>query len=412
MRIHCGTLLFVLCACLAGQSGPREVRNLAVTVTGEAEEQTIHVRNEYSSPATAWILQCETPQGGSRHYWNDQELSFQTAPIAPGQETAFKFPQMAPPMRQQMADNGTCSDFHAIAAVFSDGTVSGDFAWINGVVADRRQAYQDIAKATDILNTAISNGTDTAAVIQQLTDWQKSEVPAGMPARPSATRGPSWGFQSRGTAPPKMRFSRSPVPGVALWLVGTEAKKLPDAVKALTDWRDRLAKLAMASETGAPSPAPNRAFPAGPFTPPSEPELLGKPAPEFTLKDVDGREITLASLRGKPVLLDFWATWCEPCRLATPHIQALHDQYKDKSLMVLGIDTNEASETARKYFVEQKYTFTNLLGSGNDVIKNYGANGIPLVVLIDKGGVVRYVHRGWGTGMDLTPEVKKLMPGQ
>jgi cytochrome c biogenesis protein CcmG/thiol:disulfide interchange protein DsbE len=412
MHIRCGTLLFVLCACLAGQSGPREVRNLAVSVTGEAEEQTVHVRNEYSSPATAWILQCETPQGGSRHYWNDQELSFQTAPIAAGQEIAFKFPQMALPMMQQMANNGTCSDFHAIAAVFSDGTVSGDLAWINAVVADRRQAWQDIARATGILDTAISKGTDTAAVIQQFTDWQKGEVPAGMPARPSATRGPSWGFQSRGTTPPTMRFSRSPVPGVALWLVSAEAMKLPDAVKALTGWRDRLGKLAAASETGAPSPASNRAFSAGTFTPPSEPELLGKPAPEFTLKDVDGREITLASLRGKPVLLDFWATWCEPCRQATPHIQALHDQYKEKSLMVLGIDTNESSETARKYFVDQKYTFTNLLGSGSDVIKNYGANGIPLVVLIDKDGVVRYLHRGWGTGMDLTPEVKKIIPGQ
>ena len=135
------------------------VRNVAVTVNGEGEDQTIHIRNEYSSPATAWILQCETPQGGSRHYWNDQELSFQTASITPGQEIAFKFPKMAPAMRQQMANSGTCSDFHAIAAVFNDGTVSGDLAWINGVVADRRQAYQDIAKATDILNTAISKGS-------------------------------------------------------------------------------------------------------------------------------------------------------------------------------------------------------------------------------------------------------------
>jgi thiol-disulfide isomerase/thioredoxin len=409
MHIRVGTLVFVLCACLAGQAGPREVRNLAVTVSGEGEEQTIHVRNEYSSPATAWILLCETPQGGSRHYWNDQELSFQTASITPGQEIAFKFPRMAPPMSQQMANNGTCSDFHAIAAVFADGTVSGNLAWINAVVADRRQAYQDIAKATDILNTAISKEIDTPAVIQQLTDWQKSEVPAGMPARPSSTHGPSWGFQSRGTAPPKMRFSRSPVPGVALWLVGTKSMTLPDAVKALTDWRDRLARLALVTETGTPSPVSNRTFTTGPFTPPSEPELVGKAAPEFTLKDVDGHEITLASLRGKPVLLDFWATWCEPCRAATPHIQALHDQYKDKSLMVLGIDTNEPSATARKYFVDQKYTFSNLLGSGSDVIKNYGANGIPLVILIDKDGVVRYVHRGWSTGMDLTPEVKKLI---
>ena len=409
MHIRVGTLVFVLCVCLAGQTVPSVMRNVAVTVNGEGEEPSIHVRNEYSSPATAWILQCETPQGGSRYYWNDQELSFRPASIKPGQEIVFKFPQMAPPMRQQTANSGNCSDFHATAAVFADGTVSGDLAWINAVVADRRQAYQDIAKATEILNTAITKGTDTAAVTQQLADWQKKEMPTGMPARPSSTHGPSWGFQSRGTAPPKMRFSRSPVASAALWLVGTESMKLPDAVKALNDWRDRLAKLAPVTETGTPSPTPNPVFTTGPFTPPSEPELVGKAAPEFTLKDVDGREITLASLRGKAVLLDFWATWCAPCREATPHIQSLHDQYKDKSLVVLGIDTNEPAETARKYFTDEKYTFANLLGSGSEVIKNYGANGIPLVILIDKAGVVRYAHRGWSTGTDLTPEVKKLI---
>jgi cytochrome c biogenesis protein CcmG/thiol:disulfide interchange protein DsbE len=409
MHIRWGTPLFVFCACLLGQADPRVMRNLAVTVTGEGEDQTIHIRNEYSSPATAWILQCETPQGGSRYYWNDQELSFQTAPLAPGQEIEFKFPRMAPPMRQQMTENGTCGEFHAIAAVFADGTVSGDLGWIDAIVVDRRQAYLDIAKATDILNSAISKGTDIPAVIQQLTEWRQSAMPAGMAARPSATYGPSWGFQSRGTAPTRMRIARSPVPGATLWLVETQAMKVPDAVKALAAWRDRLAKLASVTETGAPSPAPNGASAAGPFTPPSEPGLLGKPAPEFTLKDVDDRDMTLASLHGKPVLLDFWATWCEPCREATPHIQALHGQFKDKGLAVVGIDTNEPAETARKYFAQQKYTFANLLGSGSDVIKNYGANGIPFVVLIDKDGIVRYVHRGWGSGMDLTPEVKKLI---
>jgi cytochrome c biogenesis protein CcmG, thiol:disulfide interchange protein DsbE len=139
------------------------------------------------------------------------------------------------------------------------------------------------------------------------------------------------------------------------------------------------------------------------------PELAGKPAPEFTLSDVDNNEVKLASLRGKPVLLDFWATWCEPCREASLHIQALHEQFKDKKLVVLGIDTDEPAEKPRKYFADQKYTFGNLLGSGSDVVKNYGANGIPLVVLIDKDGVVRYVHRGWGSDLDLTPEVKKLI---
>jgi cytochrome c biogenesis protein CcmG/thiol:disulfide interchange protein DsbE len=407
--MRCGTVMFAFCVCLAGQPGGRVIRNLAVTPTGEGADETIHIRNEYSSPATAWILQCETPQGGSRHYWNDQELSFQTTPIAPGQEIEFKFPSPLPPMRQRMADNGTCADFHAIAAVFADGTVSGDLRWIDALVADRRQAFQDIAKVTDILNAAISNGTDTPAVMQQLTDWGKSRMPGGMPARPGATYGPSWGSQSRGTAPPPVRPFRSPVAGAALWLIGKQEMKLADAVKALAEWSNRLAKVPPVTETGTPSTAPNRMLTGQPFTPASEPELVGKPAPGFTLKDVSGGEITLASLRGKPVLLDFWATWCEPCRESMPHVQALHDQFKEKGLMVLGIDTNEPAESAAKYFVDQKYSFANLLGSGSDVIKNYGAEAIPRVVLIDRDGVVRYVHTGWGSSLDITPEVKKLL---
>ena len=408
MYTRCG-LLLIFSVCLSAQPPARVTRNLAVTVAGEGEDQTIHVRNEYSSPATAWILQCETPQGGSRYYWNDQELSFETKPIAAGREIEFKFPAMPSMMKQRTADNGSCWDFHAIAAAFADGTVTGNLAWIDAIVADRRQAFQDIAKVNGMLKDAISNGTDTPAVVQRLKDLGKGSMPAGMPARASATSGTSWGNRSQGTAPPPMRPFRSPVPSAALWLVDKQTMKLPDAVKALNEWSDRLARLSPVAETEGSSSAPKRMFPAGSFTPPSETDLLGKPAPDFTLSGVDNHEVTLVSLRGKPVLLDFWATWCEPCREASPHIQKLHDQFKDKNLVVLGIDTNEPAEKARKYFADEKYTFGNLLGSGNDVIKNYGANSIPLIVLIDKDGVVRYVHRGWGSNIDLIPEVNKLI---
>ena len=241
MPIRQNILPFVFCICLAGQPAPGVVRNLAVTVSGEGDEPTIRIRNEYSAPATAWIVQCGAPQGPSRHYWNDQELSFQSAPLAPGKETEFKFRQ-TPAMGRQAADNGPCPDFRVAAAVFADGTVSGDLAWIDAIVADRRQAYQDIGKVTEMLNTAISKGADTPEVIQQLTELEKTVMPPGMPVRPSATSGVSWGSHSRGSAPPRMRVFRSPVPGAALWLVSTQAMKLPDAVKALTDWRGRLAK--------------------------------------------------------------------------------------------------------------------------------------------------------------------------
>ena len=229
---------------------------------------------------------------------------------------------MAPMMKQRMADTGTCWDFHAIAAAFADGTVTGNLAWIDAIVEDRRQAFQDIAKVTGMLNDAISQETDTPAVIQQLKDLNKTAMPAGMSGRASAIVGPSWGNRSQGTAPPPMRPFRSPVPNAALWLVDKQAMKLPDAINALGEWTKRLATLSQVSPKRESRRLPqNACSPAGAFTPASEPELLGKPAPDFTLyPDVDNHEVTLASLRGKPILLDFWATWCEPCREATPHI--------------------------------------------------------------------------------------------
>jgi cytochrome c biogenesis protein CcmG/thiol:disulfide interchange protein DsbE len=404
-----GTLLLLFCACLSGQP-VRATRDLTVSHASDAGTVAIHLRNEYSSAATAWILQCETPPGGSRYYWNDQELSFESKPVPPGGEIDFKIP----PRRmtaQQGPEMGDCEDFRPIAAVFADGTVSGDLRWINAVVAERREAYQDIGKASEMLNAAIAKNADTASVIQQLTDWQKERILGGMPTpRPSANAGTTSGWQSKGNAPPAQRSPfRSPVAGAARWLIETQGKSLPEAVKALAEWRDRLAKLAAVAETGAPAAAPNRMLRTGPFTPPSEPDLLGKPAPGFTLKDVDGREVTLASLRGKPVLLDFWATWCEPCREEMPYIQKLSDQFKDKGLVVVAIDTNETAEKARKYFEEHNHSFVNLVDSGEEATKKYGGNSIPRTVLIDKEGVVRYVHVGWGTGMDLASEVKKIV---
>jgi peroxiredoxin len=410
-------ILFLLfCACLAGQEAAQTVRDLAVARASDTGTVTIHLRNLYSAPATAWILQCQTPQGGSRHYWNDQDLSFQTKLVAPGEEIEFKIqPQRnsPAPMMQQAAEAGTCEDFHVIAAAFVDGTVSGDLQWIHAIVEQRRQAYQDIAKAMEILNAAAAKETDTAGIVQQFKDWQESDRPGGMGGgfggRPAGIRGASFGWQSRGTAPPRMRFFMSPVPSAAMWLVETQGNKPADAAKALAEWRDRLAKMPAVTESGE-TPAPmSRMVTGGPRTPASEPELVGKAAPAFTLKDTDGHEVTLASLRGKAVLLDFWATWCEPCREEMPHIKTLYDQFHDKGLEVVCVDTNEGADLPRKYFAEHGYSFVNLLGSGSGVFEKYGAGGIPRTVIIGKDGVVRYVHRGWGTGIDLAPEVKKVL---
>ena len=157
-----------------------------------------------------------------------------------------------------------------------------------------------------------------------------------------------------------MRPFRGPVPNAVSWLIENQKKPLPEAVRALSDWRDRVAKLPGVGENGEPLAPVNGRLSIERFSPPTEPELVGKPAAEFTLKDVCGQEIALANLGGKPVLLDFCATWCEPCREEMPQIQALHNQFNDKGLMVVGIDTDEPAETARKYFEVQHFSFVNL----------------------------------------------------
>jgi peroxiredoxin len=189
-------------------------------------------------------------------------------------------------------------------------------------------------------------------------------------------------------------------------LLEKQQKSLPEAIKSLAEWRDRLGETKPVAEAGEPAAASIRRQIVRP--PVTDPDLIGKPAPDFTLKDVDGRELALKDLRGKTVLLNFWATWCAPCREEMPQLKALYDEFKDKGLEVIAIDYSESAEIARKYFDEHKYTFRSLLDPGRAADNKYGAGGIPKVVLIDKDGIVRYFQRGFNSRMDFRAEVTKL----
>src|SRR5271157_781502 len=103
---------------------------------------------------------------------------------------------------------------------------------------------------------------------------------------------------------------------------------------------------------------------------------VGKLAGDFTLPDLDGREVTLSNLRGKVVLLDFWGTWCGPCREALPGIEMLHRGLKEKGLVVLGVD-NEPAETARQYMAKQGYTFPTLVDAKEIAGKLFHVGGYP-----------------------------------
>src|SRR6266404_2937249 len=136
---------------------------------------------------------------------------------------------------------------------------------------------------------------------------------------------------------------------------------------------------------------------------------VNEPAPDFTLQDLTGQPVTLSSFRGeKAVLIDFWATWCGPCRSAMPGLQDLSDKFKDRGLEVVTIDQGESVDQVR-YFVERrKYSFRVLLDHDGVVGDKYGVRGIPTSVLVDKTGVVQSITVG---NLVSEAEVQKRVKG-
>ncbi len=121
--------------------------------------------------------------------------------------------------------------------------------------------------------------------------------------------------------------------------------------------------------------------------------MTGQPAPDFTLRDLDGREVKLSALRGKPVLLDFWATWCGYCREALPSIELLYRGLKDK-VAVFGVD-NEAAEIARDYLQKFGYTLPTLIDAKDTAVNAFHLDGWPTTVLIDAAGKIAFYESGF-----------------
>jgi peroxiredoxin/outer membrane lipoprotein-sorting protein len=130
----------------------------------------------------------------------------------------------------------------------------------------------------------------------------------------------------------------------------------------------------------------------GPRETPSE--LVGKPAPPFTLTGVKGSTVSLAAYKGKVVMLDFWATWCKPCRIEMPHVQKLYQEFKPKGLVVFGVNLAEEPAAVRKFLSENPYTFPILLDRRGETSKDYGAEAIPTLVIIGRDGKVSSYFQG------------------
>ena len=128
------------------------------------------------------------------------------------------------------------------------------------------------------------------------------------------------------------------------------------------------------------------------------------PAPDFTLKGADGRNLRLQEQRGQVVLVNFWATWCGPCRQEMPHLNRLYDKYRGSGFTLLAVNIDDDPRTALSTAAKMGLRFPVLLDTDKAVSKRYDLGSMPATVLIDRDGKVRFVHRGYREGMELSYE--------
>ena len=119
------------------------------------------------------------------------------------------------------------------------------------------------------------------------------------------------------------------------------------------------------------------------------PPLVGAPAPEIALKDLQGQEVRLSDLHGKVVLLNFWATWCKPCKEEMPAMQASYDKLRDEGFVVLAVNELEDVEKVAEHIRTHRHTFLVVMDHDNRVANQYGVVGLPASFLIDRQGLVR-----------------------
>jgi peroxiredoxin len=117
----------------------------------------------------------------------------------------------------------------------------------------------------------------------------------------------------------------------------------------------------------------------------------GSPAPDFQLQNLDGQTVSLSSLRGKPVMLNFWATGCPPCRTEMPFIQEVFEdeEWGQQGLVILAVNLGEPQATVKKFMEDNGLSFTVLLDNELDVAEVYNVAYIPLTYFIDRNGIMK-----------------------
>jgi peroxiredoxin len=124
------------------------------------------------------------------------------------------------------------------------------------------------------------------------------------------------------------------------------------------------------------------------------------PAADFTLKSSSGQNIRLSEYRGQVVLINFWASWCGPCRQEMPQLDAIHEKYTDLGFTVFGVNVEQDRDMADKVLRDIPVSFPILFDDNNQVSQLYDVDAMPVTVLVDRNGDIRFMHRGYKPGYE------------
>ena len=134
--------------------------------------------------------------------------------------------------------------------------------------------------------------------------------------------------------------------------------------------------------------------------------ITGKPAPAFVAKTLDGKTVSLDQLKGKVVLLDFWAVWCPPCVAGLPHLAdlAADEKKADQGLVIIAVNAGDSVGAVKK-FIKPEYKFSTVIDTDESIFNAYKAVGLPSRVVVGRDGMVKFAVEGFGLGEDTDQKV-------
>ncbi len=138
----------------------------------------------------------------------------------------------------------------------------------------------------------------------------------------------------------------------------------------------------------------------------------GKRARDFTLANLAGMDVSLSDFQGQVVLVNFWATWCEPCRDEIPGFEQVYRTYKDDGFVVLGVNLQESRDQVEPFVDSMDVTYPILLDQGGDVTSEYRTLGLPMSILVTPEGVIHTRHVGFLSDRFLEKYLQELLPGR